>query len=275
MVEVPVHVGSDREGEQDRADADASAEGGADDEDGELDAGAHHSHRVAPLGDAGHQAVARAGAEPGADVPAAAGPEGVHAEHQQQRRAATWRRGCRATARVTSATRPIRRTLSTVPRPGRSRSGIQQEQHHQPGEDGDGPDRGAGALGHALVQHVPGPESEVGADHQPDAHPEQRQSEEQPGEPRPQLHGRGDGEHPGTLRRRGSCPTCGFGYSRTRIAETSIVEPSSPPSLRSRSTPWVAPVSLVNSISPVKSPSTPSPRPVTNVSPMGSCTPSA
>ena len=38
----------------------------------------------------------------------------------------------------------------------------------------------------------------------------------------------GDGEHPGTLRRRGAGPPAGFGYRRTRIAETSIVEPSSP-----------------------------------------------
>ena len=43
---------------------------GADGEDGELDAGAHDADRVAAAGDAGHEAVAWAGAEAGADVAA-------------------------------------------------------------------------------------------------------------------------------------------------------------------------------------------------------------
>ena len=101
--------------------------------------------------------------------------------------------------------------MSTVPRPGRSRSGIQSSSTTTPVRIVTIPIADAGPLGHALVEHVPRAEPEVGPHHEADPHPEEDQPEEQPWEPSAQLAAGGKGEHPGTLRRPGAGPTRGFG----------------------------------------------------------------
>ena len=88
-------------------------------------------------------------------------------------------------------------------------------------------------------------QAEVGPDHQPDAHPEEDQPEEQPREPSPQLVGGRERAAP----RHATAPGCSIPprvsrYRRTRIAGPRSVAPSSPLSLSSTSTPWVAPVSF-------------------------------
>ena len=56
-----------------RAHADCPAKDEADGENGQFDRGAHDTDRIAAPGQAGHQAVARAGTEPGADIQAGRG----------------------------------------------------------------------------------------------------------------------------------------------------------------------------------------------------------
>src|SRR5690348_15087198 len=76
--------GTDGDGVEQRAGADGAAEQPTGGEYRQFDRGTHHADRVAAGGEAGHDAVTRTGAEPGADVQA--GRHGVQRDRGDEQR---------------------------------------------------------------------------------------------------------------------------------------------------------------------------------------------
>ncbi len=156
--------GSDQDRVQQGPDAEHAAEQPAEHDDADLERGSHHPDRPpgAPV-QAGHQAVARAWTELGADVHGGRdrvardarrhqrGPGGQRVRLMQEGQSQVGRQADHE--RVRDRAKP-RHLAQRHPR----------EQHHQADRDRDGPDADPEVAGDALVQHVPGSVAQASAD---------------------------------------------------------------------------------------------------------------
>ncbi|GAB3840838.1 hypothetical protein GCM10027610_049130 [Dactylosporangium cerinum] len=132
-------------------------------------------------GKAGHQAVARAGAEPGADVEPGGDGVGEDARDQQAgARGEVVDGGGESEGGVGDQADhdhvADRAQAGTLPQ----RDPQEQDRHRD--EVGDQADRDPGVPGDALVQHVPRAEAEAGPQHQREADPEEHQPAVEPGQ---------------------------------------------------------------------------------------------
>jgi len=160
----------------------AGAEGAAQDDPDpqhrDLDQRADQAQRVAARGQAGHQPVARARAQPGADV--AGGGHRVQPDAGRQRgyppgqRA---RRGQHVQRPVDDQADDDRVADRAQARPLPQRDPGQQDQHGDP--DVDPAQLHPEVAGDALVQDVPGAQAQPGPHHQGQADPEPGQPQEQ------------------------------------------------------------------------------------------------
>jgi hypothetical protein len=170
---------ADGGGEQHGPDADGPAKQPAGGQDGDLDAGPGGAQRAAGArGQSGHEAVAGAGAETGADVEAG-GDAVQHDAAEQERRArdegVDRRQQAEDGVRGQADHHDVARRAEPGPLPQRDPG----QQHQRADDDHDLPQRQAGVPGQALMQHVPGGQTQVRGRHQGRAGAEQHEPGEQ------------------------------------------------------------------------------------------------
>ena len=159
-----LHEGPDRHRVQQGSDAEHAAEQTAKHDHAGLERGPHHPDRPpGPPVQAGHQAVARARAEPRADVHGGrdrvARDPGRHQRDPAGQRVRLMQQGQAQVGRQADHERVRDRAESRHLAQRHPR-----EQHHQADGDRDGADADPEVAGDALVQHVPGSVAQVGTD---------------------------------------------------------------------------------------------------------------
>ena len=143
-----------------RPDPDRPAEQPAGDQDRELDRGSHDTDRMTARGEAGHQPVARAGSEAGADVGAGGDPvQDDAAEHHHDLGGEAVDRGHDREHHVDHETDQHHVTERAEPRLLAERD--PQEQDEDSDDDRPGADAEAEPARQALMEHVPGVDAEA------------------------------------------------------------------------------------------------------------------
>ena len=170
---------ADEQREGERAEADLAAEHGADEQHRDLDAGAHGPDRPAGAGvQPGHQPVARAGTQAGADV-----ETGGDAHEQQAAREDESLEHrlvlLRHDEQEQLCERPDEQHVGHGAETGLLPDRDPEQQHERPDDVDDDAEGQAGLRGDALGEHVPGRDADTGAHHQPDAEPVEGEADDQ------------------------------------------------------------------------------------------------
>jgi len=173
---------SDREREDDGADADASAEQPPCEEDRCFDCGSNVADWVAAGCESGHESVAWPGAETGADVHR--GGDGVqHDGTEEEGPPNSDRFGVAEDGDCGFEHEPDGRGVQHCAEPWALVQWDPQHEDQQADDDNDGAEWQAKRRCQTLVQHVPRVQTEVGQDEHCQTHPEQDEPQAQLNEP--------------------------------------------------------------------------------------------
>ena len=173
---------ADAEGEHGRADADGAPEEPSQHQHRHLDRRAAHRDGHAQVGQAGHQAVARARTPAGADVEAAAdGDDHERPEHVRGLPSRPVGHGNQRHAQIDH--RADQQRVGERAQPGALMQRKPQGQHHQRRDDHHRSQAQPGVLRHALREHRPGIHPQLGLDQQRDSEAEQHAAGHQAGGP--------------------------------------------------------------------------------------------